>query len=290
MGSKEQPNDATVAKFIEHLRKNKMSEETIRAYSSDVKGFLQHSGPLQRPSGRCSSDLDSIVAMQTKDIEEYLSNLARAGSSYSSVRRTSYALKNFFLFLVHQGAMKNNPAYALRVTPAHSDVLSTDQIVSIFHYLHRRQASTEQGETVRHQRDDLILFLMIFYGVRQNQVCALKLSTLEANDKSVSLIISTLSTLRLHAQVLRKLRSYLQSRKSNSDVIFLDALGKKPLDYWSIRHSLNDLSQALQLDCSPKALYHTFLSLQQHQEIREPLISKVLSIGTTLKHGAIPNA
>jgi site-specific recombinase XerD len=228
--------------------------------------------------------------MQTKDIEEYLSNLARAGSSYSSVRRTSYALKNFFLFLVHQGAMKNNPAYALRVTPAHSDVLSTDQIVSIFHYLHRRQASTEQGETVRHQRDDLILFLMIFYGVRQNQVCALKLSTLEANDKSVSLIISTLSTLRLHAQVLRKLRSYLQSRKSNSDVIFLDALGKKPLDYWSIRHSLNDLSQALQLDCSPKALYHTFLSLQQHQEIREPLISKVLSIGTTLKHGAIPNA
>lgn len=286
MGSQETPKEteATVARFIEHLRKSKMSDQTIRAYASDVNGFLQHAG------GSNSSDLGSIVAIQTKDIEDYMHNLARTGSKFASVRRTSCALKNFFLFLVNQGVMKHNPAAALRVTPFQSGILSSEQVVSIFQHLHRRQVSSEGSDVIRHQRDELILFLLIFYGVRQYQICTLKLSSIQTSDKSVSLIISTLFTLRLHAQVLRKLRSYLEARDSSSDTIFLDTLGKKPLDYWSVRHALNDLSQTLQFDCSPKWLHNTYLHLQQHQEIREPLIRQILSIGITHDYGTAPNA
>lgn len=262
-----------------------MSEQTARAYASDVNGFL-HRGA----AGSSSTDLDSIVTMQTKDIEDYLSSLARAGSKFASVKRTSYALKNFFLFLVHQGVMKNNPAVALRVTTFQPSTLSPDQIVSVFRHLDRCQASSEGSNAIRYQRDELILFLMMFYGVRQCQICTLKLSSIQTSDRSVSLIISTLSTLRLHAQVLRKLRSYLETRNSSTDIIFLESLGKKPLDYWGVRHLLNDLSQALQINCSPKSLHNTYLHLQQHQEIREPLISQILSIGSTHKFGATPNA
>lgn len=287
MGSRETPNnvEATVTRFIDHLRKNKMSEQTIKAYTSDIRGFLDRTAVRSN-----SSDLGSIVAMQTKDIEDYLQNLARAGSKFASVRRTSCALKNFFLFLVNQGVMKNNPVASLRVTPYQSGILSSDQIVSIFRHLHRRPISTEGSNLIRHQRDELILFLMIFYGVRQYQISTLKLSSLQSGDRSVSLIISTLFTLRLHAQVLRKLRAYLEARNSSSDTIFLESLGKKPLDYWGIRHALIDLSQALQFDCSPKSLHNTFVHLQQHQEIREPLIRQILSIGFTHNHGAVPNA
>ena len=284
MGSKENPNspEATVARFIEHLRKNKMSEQTVRAYASDVNSFLHHA------ARSASDDLDSIVAMQTNDIEDYLQHLARSGAKFASVRRTSCALKNFFLFLVHQGVAKNNPAAILRVTPARSGVLKPDQILSIFAYLNRCQESSAGANTVHFQRDELVLLLMVFYGVRQHQICTLRLSSIQTSDKSVSLIISTLSTLRLHAQVLRKLRSYLEIRGSGSDLMFLDS-GIKPLDYWSIRHILNDLSQALQLDCSPKSLHNTFVFLQQHQDIREPLIRQILSIGFTHKYGPTPN-
>jgi site-specific recombinase XerD len=287
MGLHETPKntEATVARFIEHLRKNKMSDHTIRAYASDVNGFLR-----QYAGGSNSSDLGRIIAMQTKDIEDYLCNLARTGSRFASVRRTSCALKNFFIFLVDQGVTKNNPAAALRVTPLQSCILSSDQIVSVFRHLNRRQASTESGDSIRSQRDELILFLMIFYGVRQYQICTLKLSSFQTSGKSVSLIVSTLFTLRLHAQVLRKLRAYLESRNSSSDTIFLESLGKKPLDYWGIRHALNDLSQALRFDCSPRSLHNTYLYLSQHQEVREPLIKRILSNGFSHNYDAVPNA
>jgi site-specific recombinase XerD len=287
MGSRQTPDntEATVARFIEHLRKNQMSEQTVRAYACDVNGFLHRA-----TAGSTSVDLNSIVAMQTNDIEDYLQNLARAGAKFATVRRTSCALKNFFLFLVHQGVIKHNPAAALRVRALQSAMLSPDQIVSVFRHFDRCQASSEASNAIRYQRDELILFLMMFYGVRQCQICTLKLSAIQTSDRTVSLIISTISTLHLHAQVLRKLRAYLESRNSSSDTIFLESLGKKTMNYWGVRHLLNDLSQALQIDCSPKSLHTTYLHLQRHQEIREPLIRQILSIGSSHKYGATPNA
>lgn len=278
MGSYEirKNTEAVVARFIEHLRTNEMSDHTVRAYAFDVTGFLR-----QYVGRAISSEFDGILEWQTKDIADYLSNLARTGSRFASVRRTSCALKKFFTCLVDEGMMKHNPAEALRVTPLQSDILSTDQLISVFRYLNRRQASNEGADTIRYQRDELIVFFMIFYGVRQYQICTLKLSSLRASDKSVSLIVGKQFSLRLHIQVLRKLRFYLEARDSGSDMIFLESLAKKPLGYWGIRHALNDLSQALQISCSPKSLHNTYLYLQQHQEIREALIRQICSIGST---------
>jgi site-specific recombinase XerD len=264
--------EAIVARFMDYLRKNKMSDHTIRAYASDVNGFLhQYAGRLN------SSGLGCIIAMRTNDIENHLYNLARAGSRFASVRRTSCALNNFFTFLVDQGLTKTNPVTALRLTPLRSGILSSDQIVSVFRYLSRRQVSTESADSIRYQRDELILFFMIFYGVRQYQICTLKLSSFQATEKSVSLLVSPSFTFRLHPQLLRKLRAYLEARDSGSDTLFLESLRKKPLNYWDIRHVLNDLGQALQFDCSPKLLHNTCSYLQQHPEIRESLIKRILS-------------
>jgi len=272
--------ESTLAGFIGYLRRNKMSDRTITAYTTDVRGFLN----------RHSTELNSIVAVQTRDLEDYLYGLARSRLQFASVRRVSCALKSFFLFLLDQGVIHKNPAATLAVRPVRQEVLSSEEIVSICHYLSRRQASTERGDSFRSRRDELILILMIFYGVRQYQICMLKLSSIRTIDKSVSLTISKLFTLRLHAQVLRKLRSYLEARGSNSDTIFLDTLGKKPLDNWSVRHALNDLSQALQFDCSPKLLHNTYMYLQQHPEIRESLIKRILSNEFTHDYGVAPNA
>ena len=277
--------EAIVARFMDYLRKNKMSDHTIRAYASDVNGFLhQYAGRLN------SSGLGCIIAMRTNDIENHLYNLARAGSRFASVRRTSCALNNFFTFLVDQGLTKTNPVTALRLTPLRSGILSSDQIVSVFRYLSRRQVSTESADSIRYQRDELILFFMIFYGVRQYQICTLKLSSFQATEKSVSLLVSPSFTFRLHPQLLRKLRAYLEARDSGSDTLFLESLRKKPLNYWDIRHVLNDLGQALQFDCSPKLMHNTYRNLQQHQEVRESLIKRILSNEFTHDYGVAPNA
>ena len=261
-----------------------MSDQTIRAYASDVNSFLHQYAGRVNSSGLCC-----IGDMQLTDIESYLYNLARAGSKFSSVRRTSCALKNFFTFLVDHGLSKTNPITFLRVLPLHPGTLSAAQIVSIFQYLGRRQVMAECADGTRHMRDDLIVFFMIFYGVRQYQICTLKLSSIQMSDKSVSFTVSSSFTFRLHPQILRKLRSYLEVRDSHADTLFLDWLQKKPLTYWDIRHVLTDLSQALQFDCSPKVMHNTYRYLQQHQEERDSLIRYLFPYGFNHNHGAAPD-
>jgi site-specific recombinase XerD len=277
--------ETTLAGFIGYLRRKKMSDRTINAYTSDVRGFLNRSD-----SHGHSTELNSIVAVQTKDLEDYIYGLARSGLKFASVRRVSCALKSFFLFLLDQGVIHKNPVATLSVKPVRQEVLSAEQIVSIFQYLTRRQLSAEESDLLRYRRDELILLLMIFYGVPQYQLSTLRLSSIHTIKKSVSLIISTRTSFQLHLSVLRKLRTYLELRKSTSDTIFLESFGDRPIHKMSIRHVLNELSFALKIECTPKSLQHTYAFLQQHPEIRESLIKRILSNGFTHNYGAVPNA
>lgn len=261
-----------------------MSQRTINAYASDVTGFLQTTGRGPIP------DVSSLVAVQTKDLEDYLQGLARSGLNYASVRRASCALKNFFLFLLDQGVVSGNPAALVTVRPTKQSPHSPDQILSIFSYLARRQYSGEDSDIVRYQRDELILLLMIFYGVPQYRLCELKLSSFEATRKSVSLVFSTKSTIRLHLTMLRKLRNYLERRKTNSEFIFLESFSEEPIHRRTIRHALNELNASLHLNCTPISLRDTCTYLQQHPEIREALIRQVLTHGSMHEFGGSANA
>jgi site-specific recombinase XerD len=277
--------EATFEQFTDYLRKKKMSDSTIKAYASDVTGFLRFSTPQ---SGE--PDLRSIVSIRTKDLEDYLHMMARSGLQFPSVRRASFALKNFFLFLLTQGLSRDNPAACLAVRPVTEGLLSTEQIISVFQYLGRRQHSGEESDLVRYQRDELILLLMIFYGVPQYQLNTLRLSSIHTTKTSVSLIISTQSSLNLHLSVLRKLRTYLECRKSKSDTIFLESFGERPIHKMSIRQTLNELTHVLQINCTPESLRNTYAFLQQHPQTRESLIRRILYGGLNHTSGPGPNA
>jgi site-specific recombinase XerD len=277
--------EITLAGFIQYLKRSKMSERTITAYAADVSRFMHQTSPHGDPPA-----LSSIVAIQTKDLEEYLYALARSGLQFTSVRRASCALKNFFLFLLEQGVIHANPALALSVRPLRQAVLSSEQILSIFHYLRRRQLSGEDADIVRYQRDELILLLMLFYGVPLYRLCTLQLSSIQVSKKSVSLVISTKFSFQLHLSVLRKLRTYLERRNSSSDIVFLESFCEKPIHRITIRHTLDELNSALKLHCTPKSLSDTHVHLQQHPEIRESLIRQVLTNVPAHNDGGSANA
>jgi site-specific recombinase XerD len=265
-------SDTTISQYINHLRKSKMSRSTIKAYASDLRGFLSHSG--LRPE---STDVTPLVAVKTSDLESYLHTLVENGSKFATVKRASSALKNFFSFLVSQGVVQDNPAQFLAVRPSIKDLLSSQQILSIFEYLGQRQQSSDHANIVRYRRDELILLMMLFYGVRQYQLSTLRLSAIHNTKESVSLIISTKLSFTLHAFVVKKLRLYLEARKSNSDMIFLDPLTGRPLNHAGIQHLLNELSFALHFKCGPRSLYNTYLHLRQNPDTREQLIAAMLS-------------
>jgi site-specific recombinase XerD len=271
--------------FVDYLRKKKMSANTIKAYSSDVNEFLRFSAhPTSKP------DLSSIVAIRTQDLEDYLHMMARSGLQFASVRRASFALKNFFLFLVTQGQMKNSPAATVSVRPLKEGFLTSEQIASLFQYLGRRQHSTEASDVLRYRRDELILLLMIFYGIPQYQLSTLRLSSIHTTKTSVSLIISTRFSLHLHLSMLRKLRTYLENRRSSSDTMFLESFSERPIQKTSIRQILNELTHVLQINCTPDSLRNTYAFLQQNPETRESLITQILTNRSTHNYSGSTNA
>ena len=276
--------DTALSGFITYLKRKKMSDRTITAYASDVSAFLHRNVKEAAP------DVASIVAFQTKDLEGYLEGLARSGLTFPSVRRASCALKSFFLFLLDQGMIQSNPAASLAVRQIKSAPHTSGQIISIFRYLARRQLTGEEADIIRYQSDELILFLMLFYGVPQCRLCTLRLSTIQSNGKSVSLVISTRSTIQLHLSLLRKLRDYLERRKSPSEYVFLDSFSDKPIHRMTIRNTLNELNFALSITCTPLSLHDTYSYLQEHQEVRESLIRQILAGGSTHNYAHSANA
>jgi site-specific recombinase XerD len=306
-----------LADFLQSLKRQKVSASTLRGYSTDLKSFFDYlnlTAPARRSDneGGESLDITALQKVQPQDIESYLKSLAEKRLKFSTIKRNVAAIRRFFSFLVDQGIITSDPAKFLTVRPVANSALTFEQVLSLFEYLIRHQQARlsatrppeleeqkqkddggqagNESDIIRYRRDEVILLLMILYGVRQYQLGSLKLSQLQKNGKDVSLTVKRGFTITLEGIVLQKLRDYLSIRKSNADTIFLEPLRKKPVDHSSIRAVLTELSYALRLECSPRSLYNTYLHLQQNPEERQRLIERIASERFESSYEAVSNA
>jgi site-specific recombinase XerD len=274
-----------ISPFLQSLKRQKVSGSTLRGYSTDLRSFFDH----LRLSPE-SLDVSALERIQPQDIESYLRNLAQKSLRFSTIKRNVAAIRRFFSFLVEQEIITENPAKNLTVRPVANNALTSDQVVSLFQYLAQQQQKGNESDVIRYRRDEVILMMMIFYGIRQYQLGSLKLSQLQKNGKDVSLTVNRGFIIKLDGIVLQKLRDYLSIRKSNADTIFLEPLRKKPVDHSIMRTVLTELSYALRVECSPRTLYDTHLHLQQNPEERQRLLERIGSESSKRTYGAVSNA
>lgn len=271
--------------FLQSLKRQKVSGSTLRGYSTDLSCFFNHL--RLKPE---SLDVSALERLQPLDVKSYLKTLAERNLKFSTIKRNAAAIRRFFSFLVEQGIIADDPAQSLTVRPITNSALTSEQVVSLFEYLARHQQMGNESEIIRYRRDEVILLLMILYGVRQYQLSSLKLSQLQKIGKDVSLTVKRGFTIKLDGIVLQKLRDYLSIRKSNADIIFLEPLRKKPMDHSIMRTMLTELSYALRVECSPKTLYDTHLNLQQNPDERQKLLDQLGSGRFERPYGAVSNA
>jgi len=271
--------------FLQSLKRQKVSESTLRGYNADLRGLFEYLQLETEPL-----DVSALEGIRAQDIESYLKGLAEKSLKFATIKRNAAAIRRFFGFLVDQGIITNDPAKSLTVRPVANSVLTSEQVVSLFEYLARHQQMGNESDLIRYRRDEVILLLMILYGVRQYQLSSLKLSQLQKTGKEVSLTVKKGFTIRLDGIVLQKLRDYLSMRKSNADTIFLEPLRKKPVDHAIMRGILTELSYALSVECSPRSLYDTHVHLQQNPDERRKLLERIGSESLKRTYGAVSNA
>jgi len=270
--------------FVQALERQKIAVRSIEAYATDVRIFLRHL--KMNPE-----DLDARVLtnLQSQDIENYLEHLIDKHVSSSTIRRTLASLRRFFAFLLDKGFITSDPSQSVFIRSGRKSTISSELIISMFHHLVARQDSKSEIETLRYLRDEVILLLMVFHGLRQYQVPTLLLSSIKQPSGILTLTVTADFGIRLEGLILKKLHKYLLMRNSNAEAIFLEPRESEPVSVASISAVLKELSHALQFECTPKRLFDTYLSLQEDQAARQRLLEILQFDSQNVAQRAIPD-
>ena len=171
-----------------------------------------------------------------------------------------------------KGIIKTNPSQAILLRSTRRNAFTPEEALQIFRYLAKRQRSQSTTEVLRFFRDELILLLMVFHGLRQYQIPKLKLSSVQQSNGTIILNVRKGFGIKLEGFILNKLRMYLVMRNSNSESVFLEPFESKPITVSGLMAMLIELRYALTLDCTPKKLFNTYLYFQDNPEEKKRIL------------------
>ena len=158
--------------YLQYLKLNKnYSDKTIDSYKYDIEkffNFLLNEGVLM-------DDVDSIV------IRNFLTEELNAGVSKRSCKRRLSTLKKFYDYLVQRKIVKENPFILVdspRTEKRYPRTLYDDQIKEIFDNNKKRTDPLAV-------RDDAILSLLYFCGLRAAELCSLTVQDIDLRNRTV---------------------------------------------------------------------------------------------------------
>ncbi len=162
-----------IGKFVEELRRQNVSEHTIRNYQSDLEQFLAYLTP---PDGE-PPPLKSVDLLL---LREWLGGLYDHHLSPTTLRRKVAALRSWFKFLMRQGVVQVNTARLLRLPKAPKKlprVMSEAQANELLD-----QVAANKLERLDAVRDTAIFELLYGCGLRVSELVGLNLEDLDLNQ------------------------------------------------------------------------------------------------------------
>ena len=163
-----------VNEFLAERRRENVSAHTIRNYGIDLDQFLEF---LSRSTIPAPVDIDLLL------LREWLADLYDRDLSPPSIRRKISCLRSFFLFLVRNGVIENNPAKLLR-TPKIPRKLPSVPSEEQTNRLVDGVASDKLNRTYP-QRDLLIFELLYGCGLRVSELVGLNLNDIDRNEQLI---------------------------------------------------------------------------------------------------------
>ncbi len=241
--------------FLQHLRlERNFSENTIRAYDADLRGFAEFLGKG-----------DDLIeeAMEVASIRRYLARLHSGDYSKASIARMLSCLRTFYEYWFRQGRAQANPARNIR---------SPRQEKKLPNFMEENEVArlleTASGEDFTDTRDRALLEALYGGGLRVSESSGLNLDDLQPDEgfavvrgkgrreRLVPLGSHTCRAIEKHLPVRAARLEYL-GRKSPA--LFLNKNGTR-LNVRSIRRILDRrvLQAGLNRRFSPHALRHSF--------------------------------
>ncbi|HYC79265.1 MAG TPA: tyrosine recombinase XerC [Planctomycetota bacterium] len=158
--------DALVAEFLEHLRLGRdASPHTVRAYGGDLERFVAWLGDRG-----AASPLDA----GPPEIKRFAASLLEEGRARTTVARRMAAVRAFYRHLVRAGRVEVDPSTSVRSPKTRRRLpraLTSDEI--------ERLLGAPRGDGFTASRDRAALELLYSAGVRNSELCGLRLADLD---------------------------------------------------------------------------------------------------------------
>lgn len=163
------------AEFLQHLKYDRnYSDKTVDNYRRDIEKFFTYIGK----ESVLFDNVDQLI------IRNFLTEEVSNGISKRSCKRRLSALKHFYRYLVQNGIVKDNPF--LLVTSPKTDkryprVLTTEEVERLIIENGKR---TDKLAT----RDQAILCLLYYAGIRASELVALDVQSLSLSNRTIHVI------------------------------------------------------------------------------------------------------
>jgi len=267
---------AILDSFKEDLLRQEKSQNTVRAYIRDVEEFIQwFSGTV----GEFSPEQITVV-----DVQEYKNYLYKVKRNKPvSVNRKLSALEKFCEFLVSTGHLKDNPAAKVKKIK----VQKIAQFMSLTNsdlYKFKRMVYLDGNK-----RNIAIFELMINTGLREAEVCNLKLDDVFISERKGYVIVRAgkgdkYRKVPLNANARRAIQAYLEVRPNRGNYLFVSNKSDR-LSESQLYRIIRKYADMAGIKAHPHALRHTFATkLLREGKIDLPTLQNLLgheNINTT---------
>jgi len=255
--------------FVEHfttyLQSQDRSAHTVAAYTRDVMAFFAW---LPEQLGKAIS----LVEVTPFDVQKYRDHLVSEGRKPAGVNRALAALRVFFAWAVQTDQASANPArdvQGIQQARRNPKALTAQEV----YRLQREAAALRQlaqsktgGEVlpalVDAIRDEALLNLLLYTGLRVSECAALRINDVMLNGKSGKVIVRSgkgrkYREVPLHKEARKALAAYLDVRPTDQgETLFLGQRG--PLGARGIQFRIAALGEAAGVPVTPHVLRHTF--------------------------------
>jgi integrase/recombinase XerD len=240
--------------FEEYLTENGIALKTIESYTTDVRlfnEFIQEKG------------VQDIASLKHFYIINYKQWLQDSGYAVATINKKINSLQAYNLFLMKKDYMNEQVVFLgkdrVKIAKGSQQevvVLDDDQVNRLLFFV--------QDQSNASQRNELIVMLLIYTGVRVSELCQLRINDIDFITKELSIYGKggKHREIPLRQDLIEKIREYQkgerkQSKFANSPYLLVSQRNEK-IARDSINTLLEEIARVVGFKIYPHQLRHTF--------------------------------
>jgi integrase/recombinase XerC len=242
-----------VAKFLGVLQERNASAHTLKAYKTDLAGFVEYVGPQEW------HDIDHVL------VRGYLSNLYERGLSKSSVARALASIRSLYKWLAQEGVVEQNPAKLVATPKLPKKLPRVPTVEEVCTVLDAGMPDSSAFP----ERDLVIMELLYGCGIRNSELIGINLEDVRwANEillvrgkgrKERYVPFGDTAAQAVHAYLPVRAKLLVETNRPAEKALLLNLRGSR-LTTRSVRRIVKHIavSRGLSPDVHPHTLRHAF--------------------------------